>query len=128
MKGGVNIWVALRDTQDPHPAWMHAKAAYAEKDMPRSILNPHEERDVLGKEVRKRAVAAAAASKAKVAATLGSSSKPAKVFDISVNTGGKAAAAPVACSTRARRPQSAIALAIEAEALAEANELGVAAL
>ncbi|GBF90650.1 hypothetical protein Rsub_03222 [Raphidocelis subcapitata] len=130
MKGGVNIWTALRDTVDHHKAWMHAKVAYTEKDMPRSILNPHEERDLVGKENRKRAVAAATASKAKVAATRGSSSKPAKVFDISVNAGGKsaAAAAPSGCSTRARKPQSAIAMAIEAEALAEQNELGVAAL
>ena len=37
MKGGVNVWRALRDTQSAHPAWMHADRPYREDDLPRRI-------------------------------------------------------------------------------------------
>jgi hypothetical protein len=37
MKGGVNIWVALRDTQDSHRAWLHIDRPYTPEDLPRAI-------------------------------------------------------------------------------------------
>ena len=37
MKGGVNIWVALRDTRDLHRAWAGVERPYREEDMPRRI-------------------------------------------------------------------------------------------
>jgi hypothetical protein len=37
MKGGVNIWRALRDTKDLHRAWMHVDRPYREEDLPRRI-------------------------------------------------------------------------------------------
>ncbi|KAI8468058.1 MAG: FAE1/Type III polyketide synthase-like protein-domain-containing protein [Monoraphidium minutum] len=37
MKGGVNVWHALRDTETPHKAWMHIGRAYAGPDFPRAI-------------------------------------------------------------------------------------------
>jgi hypothetical protein len=40
MKGGVNIWQALRDTETPHAAWVHVAVPYTEADMPRSISDP----------------------------------------------------------------------------------------
>ncbi|GBF90415.1 hypothetical protein Rsub_03411 [Raphidocelis subcapitata] len=40
MKGGVNIWVALRDTHDTHRAWIHIDRPYTELDMPRPINEP----------------------------------------------------------------------------------------
>jgi 3-ketoacyl-CoA synthase len=38
MKGGVNVWKALRDTATAHPAWAHcAGKVYTEADLPRKI-------------------------------------------------------------------------------------------
>lgn len=38
MKAGINIWRALRDIKDVHPAWRHvAERAYTEDDLPRPI-------------------------------------------------------------------------------------------
>lgn len=39
MKGGVNVWQALRDTRDVHPAWARVEAPYTEHDMPRRWLD-----------------------------------------------------------------------------------------
>lgn len=38
MKAGINIWRALRDITDVHPAWAHvAERRYTEADLPRPI-------------------------------------------------------------------------------------------
>eukprot|EP00879_Flechtneria_rotunda_P003637 GHRR01003874.1.p1 GENE.GHRR01003874.1~~GHRR01003874.1.p1 ORF type:complete len:440 (+),score=135.99 GHRR01003874.1:1261-2580(+) len=38
MKAGINIWRALRDIKDVHPAWAHvAECRYTEADLPRPI-------------------------------------------------------------------------------------------
>lgn len=38
MKGGVNIWKALRDTDTMHPAWLHcAGRPYRDEDLPRRV-------------------------------------------------------------------------------------------
>jgi hypothetical protein len=38
MKGGINIWRALRSTHTMHPAWVHlANTPITEADLPRSI-------------------------------------------------------------------------------------------
>jgi hypothetical protein len=38
MKAGINIWRALHDIKDVHPAWAHvAKRRYTEDDLPRPI-------------------------------------------------------------------------------------------
>jgi hypothetical protein len=38
MKGGVNIWRALRDTHSAHPAWLHcAGRPYRDEDLPRRV-------------------------------------------------------------------------------------------
>lgn len=38
MKGGVNIWKALRDTDSMHPAWAHcAGRPYRDEDLPRRV-------------------------------------------------------------------------------------------
>jgi hypothetical protein len=40
MKCGVNVWRALRDTADIHPAWEHlANTPLTEADLPRAIEN-----------------------------------------------------------------------------------------
>jgi len=118
MKGGVNIWVALRDTMTPHRAWMHISTPYTENDMPRSISDPHRAADAAGK----------AAPRAATRGSSGSSKASATVsFDLSADASSGKAPTP-SNATRARKPKSAIALAIESEALAESNELGVAVL
>lgn len=41
MKGGVNIWRALKDNNCTHPAWRHLNGrAYTEEDLPRKINEP----------------------------------------------------------------------------------------
>jgi hypothetical protein len=38
MKGGINIWRALRDTHSMHAAWQHvAGRPYCDEDLPRRI-------------------------------------------------------------------------------------------
>jgi len=52
MKGGVNVYRALRDLSDVHPAWRHcAGAPYAEADLPRRIYETaEEEREALARQ------------------------------------------------------------------------------
>jgi hypothetical protein len=122
MKGGVNIWVALRDTLDSHRAWMHVAAPYVESDMPRSISDPRKAKDSAHMAAAKAAAAAA------TAAARGGA-KPAVTFDLTATaTSMRGKPATPSTATRARRPKSAIALAIETESMAEFNELGVAVL
>lgn len=86
MKGGVNIWRALRDTDSVHPAWTHcAGRPYRDEDLPRRVNE--KEDDVL---------------KANL--------KQAELDAVSDGT------------------KSAIQRAIEIQANAESQELGVAAL
>lgn len=38
MKGGINVWRALRDTHSAHKAWLHcAGRPYCDEDLPRRI-------------------------------------------------------------------------------------------
>lgn len=85
MKGGVNIWKALKDTSYMHAAWMHVNRPYRDEDLPRRI-NEKEDAQM------KRLLATAEAE--------------------AVSDGTK----------------SAIQRAIEIQANAESQELGVAAL
>lgn len=86
MKGGVNIWFALRDTHSLHPSWAHvAGRPYRDEDLPRRV---NEKEDAETKAHLRKAEADA------------------------VTDGSK----------------SAIQRAIEIQANAESNELGVAAL
>jgi hypothetical protein len=123
MKGGVNIWVALRNTQDAHRAWMHVAVPYTEKDMPRPI-----------NEEKKPSLDASASSKAAAAAPKAreggaAAAAAGKVFDLTASAAVANKAAAAAYVTRSRTSEkSAIAMAVQAEAEAEASELGVAAL
>jgi hypothetical protein len=41
MKGGVNIWRALKENHSEHPAWRHLNGrAYTDDDMPRRVNEP----------------------------------------------------------------------------------------
>jgi hypothetical protein len=100
MKGGVNIWVALRDTQDSHRAWLHIDRPYTQADLPRSI-------DEAPREKRRPEVAAAAGGPEIVA---DATSKAAR--DQAARGGGKA------------KYKSAIEQAIELESRHEAKDFG----
>jgi hypothetical protein len=101
MKGGVNVWRALRDTQDLHPAWMHIDRPYREEDLPRRI-NIEE----------------------KAAAGSGKAGKGAA--EDATRASGKAARANGPAANG--KDKDAIQRAIEIEANHEADELGVVAL
>ncbi|GBF88512.1 hypothetical protein Rsub_01227 [Raphidocelis subcapitata] len=103
MKGGVNVWRALRDTRDLHPAWMHADRPYREEDLPRRINME--------------------AAEARPVAT--GSGKGKGHHDEALRANGKAAHIEM---PNGKSHKDAISRAIEIEANTEADELGVVAL
>jgi hypothetical protein len=105
MKGGVNVWRALRDTKDLHRAWLHIDRPYEEADLPRKI----------NIEGDKAAAAGGKGAAADVAAD-----------QEAIRLNGKAAHVGGARSDL--RQRNAIQRAIEIEANTEADELGVVAL
>jgi len=107
MKGGVNVWKALRDTKDLHSAWLHIDRPYREEDLPRKINTEADEKSG-------RAVAAGGSGK-------GAPDLVADQEAFRVN--GKAAHVK-----SNGRHKSAIQRAIEIEANTEIDELGVVAL
>jgi hypothetical protein len=110
MKGGVNVWRALRDTKDLHPAWMHIDRPYREEDLPRRINVEEKPAAGSGK--------GGAAAKGGKAAAAAAAEAP--------RHSGKAARANGAAG--GGRDKDAIQRAIEIEANHEADELGVVAL
>ncbi|KAI8470967.1 MAG: FAE1/Type III polyketide synthase-like protein-domain-containing protein [Monoraphidium minutum] len=111
MKGGVNVWRALRDTQDLHRAWMHADRPYAEEDLPRRI-GAEEEREARG--------APAGGHRAKGEPEVVAADQEA------IRLNGRAARVNGAVSNG--KHKNAIQRAVEIEANIEADELGVVAL
>jgi hypothetical protein len=107
MKGGVNIWRALRDTKDLHPSWLHIDRPYEEADLPRKINAEHEHGEG-------------------VAVPAGGSRKGAKDELEANRLNGKAARVKGAVSNKQHK--NAIQRAIEIETNAEKDELGVVAL
>jgi hypothetical protein len=109
MKGGVNIWVALRDTLDTHRAWIHVDRPYTELDMPRPINEP----------------AKPAASRPEGADKAANGA----ARDIAADATAKVRDQIGAAGPKARAPsKSAIERAIEAESLAEAKGFGGAVM
>jgi hypothetical protein len=104
MKGGVNVWRALRDTRDFHAAWMHIDRPYREEDLPRRI-------NVEAAEARPAAAAAG--------------SGKGKGHDEALRANGKASHIEM---PNGKQHKDAISRAIEIEANTEADELGVVAL
>jgi 3-ketoacyl-CoA synthase len=100
MKGGVNVWRALRDLSDVHPAWRHcAGRPYVEADLPRRIYEtPEEEATALARQAAIKAGSTGAARRAARAA------------------GGVA------------KRQVSMAAAVQHESELESKDLGVAAL
>ena len=66
MKGGVNVYRALRDLSDVHPAWRHcAGTPYVEADLPRRIYeSPEEEATALARQAAVKAGATGAGRRA----------------------------------------------------------------
>lgn len=105
MKGGVNVWRALRDTKDLHRAWMHVDRPYREEDLPRRI-------NVEEKPERPAGGAKGAKGEADLVADAEA-----------IRLNGKAAHV-----ANGKQHKNAIQRAIEIEANTEADELGVVAL
>ena len=110
MKGGVNVWRALRNTKDLHAAWMHIDRPYEEADLPRRINIEEKE-------------PAAAAAGGRGAGAKGKG-KGGKDEADAARLSGKAAHVPASSG----KHRNAIQRAIEIEANHEADELGVVAL
>ena len=124
MKGGVNIWVALRDTRDAHRAWLHCERPYTEEDMPRRISDRAREAGEAAPSAApvppsaEACAAARAASAAKVAAAKAAAAAAAAAAPAPAAAAGKAGGA------RVGGRKSAIERAIEQESLEEARGFG----